>query len=386
MQRVLYLTTVYPGHRKTGGDVCSQSYIDALRGSGVEVDVVCFLRPGDKQPQQAWEHVAEVRSIESAEAGRQLYFWLLKSVLSGTPYSAEKYRSAAYLQLVASLCSSNQYQFCVLDHASRLTWVLPHLPASLPVVANTHNIEHRLYQRLQRSSSSMLKRWVYAREARLVEAIERSLPARVREIWTVTPEDGAYFSSLPNPPKVRAFETPPADFEIPQAAAKRYDVGLLGNWQWVANREGLEWFVKEVTPKLPDLDIEVAGKGADWLEGLSPRLKVRGFVEDSRRFLCEARVIAIASTSGAGVQIKTLEAIALGMPVVATTVAVRGIRELPATVKVADDPARFAELLQEAVAKPVSGPDSAALAWADNLRRQYRGSMQDALHGFAALT
>ncbi len=386
MPRVLYLTTVYPGHRKTGGDVCSQDYIDGLKRSGVEVDVVCFLRPGDAAPQEPSVHVAAVRAIESAQSGSQLYLWLLRSLLRGTPYSATKYHSRAYRRCVQSLLANNSYVFCVLDHASRLTWMLPHLPPSLPIVANTHNIEHRLYEGLQQRAASRSMRWVYAREARLVEAIERALAARVQEIWTVTPGDGDFYAALtgrPTQPKIRAFQTAPAHFQLPAPLpAKRYDVGLLGNWQWHANLEGLQWFAAQVLPLVPGLAVEVAGKGADWLQGHRANLAVRGFVADSRQFLCEARVIAIASTSGAGVQIKTLEAIALGLPVVATTFAVRGIQQLPPTVQVADTPERFAALLIAAAARPDVGPDPAALAWADGLRTAHRALLKAALRDF----
>jgi hypothetical protein len=46
--------------------------------------------------------------------------------------------------------------------------------------------------------------------------------------------------------------------------------------------------------------------------------------------------------------LKTLEAFELGLPTVATTLAVRGIGMLPANCTVADDPAAFAAALVEA--------------------------------------
>ncbi len=381
--KILYLTTVYPGHKKTGGDIGSQRYIDALRQSGAEVDVVSYLRPGDAAPRQPWQHIAQVRPIETAESGRQALVWLAASFLRGTPYSAEKYRSRAYLACVKRLCAENSYAFCVLDHASRMTWVLPHLPKGLKLVANTHNIEHRLYERLCDGAGSPARQWVYAREARRVRAIEEQLSKQMAEIWTVTAEDGDYYRTLAAAGRVcvRAFETPPGDFQLPQPwPTKRYDLGLLGNWQWVSNREGLDWFAEQVLPLLPpEFKIEIGGKGAEHLAGRHPGLVVRGFVPDAQQFLCEARAVAIPSISGAGVQVKSLDSIALGLPVVATSFAVRGIRKLPPTVKVTDDPQQFCRLLAETVASPAGPADAEALAWADGLRRHYAASMAAAL-------
>jgi hypothetical protein len=78
----------------------------------------------------------------------------------------------------------------------------------------------------------------------------------------------------------------------------------------------------------------------------------RGPVPDAEAFLRSARVVAVPKTSGTGIQIKTLNAIASGRAVVAATSAVRGLGDLPPTVTVTDDPAEFATALREARAEP----------------------------------
>jgi hypothetical protein len=61
--------------------------------------------------------------------------------------------------------------------------------------------------------------------------------------------------------------------------------------------------------------------------------------------MARARVVAVPSVAGGGVQVKTLDAVACGVPVVATPVATRGLRDLPSSVAVAEEGARFAEEL-----------------------------------------
>jgi glycosyltransferase involved in cell wall biosynthesis len=68
--------------------------------------------------------------------------------------------------------------------------------------------------------------------------------------------------------------------------------------------------------------------------------------------MSRARVVAVPSVAGGGVQVKTLDAVACGVPVVATRVATRGLRDLPASVAVTDDGAMFAEQLARFAAAP----------------------------------
>jgi hypothetical protein len=68
--------------------------------------------------------------------------------------------------------------------------------------------------------------------------------------------------------------------------------------------------------------------------------------------MAQAKVVAIPTLSGGGIQIKTLDAIASGSLIVATPVAVRGISNPPQTVQVAEQPENFAKLLVSAIASP----------------------------------
>lgn len=386
--KVLYLTTVYPGHKKTGGDIGSQRYADAMRRAGAEVDLVAYLRSGDPWPTQPWEHIAQERCIETAASGRSVVGWMLRSFLTGQPYSSAKYVSSAYAGTIKRLLAARRYDLIVLDHASRLLWLLPHLPPGVPVVANTHNVEHRLYERLRDGAGGgvkgALKRYVYAREARLVKRAEDALPTIAAEIWTVTAEDGRYFEG--RGARVRAYQTPPGDFELPAVVPKkRFDVALIGNWSWTTNQEGLRWFAESIAPHIPShISVEIAGKGADWLAGRFPNVRVRGFVPDAVEFVLEARVVAIPTQNGAGVQIKTLDSLATGVRMVATPFAVIGIPELPPTVQIAADPAEYLQRLIEAAQSPVQGPDPSALAWAEALRARYSATIAEALATLAA--
>jgi glycosyltransferase involved in cell wall biosynthesis len=84
---------------------------------------------------------------------------------------------------------------------------------------------------------------------------------------------------------------------------------------------------------------------------------VTGRVPDMRPHLEDAAVFACPLRFGAGIQNKLLEAMALEVPVVSTSVAADGIRIGGASppITIADDPATFAAALAERLRQPRAG-------------------------------
>jgi hypothetical protein len=124
----------------------------------------------------------------------------------------------------------------------------------------------------------------------------------------------------------------------------------------------------------------VAGAGAERYRAANPHVTFQGAVEDATRFLARGRAIAVPVQAGAGVQIKTLDAVATGRPVVATSLALRGLDELPPTIELADDPVEFADRLTDAVARGPSTSDSEAVeAWIGRRRQRFERDVRAAL-------
>ena len=109
-------------------------------------------------------------------------------------------------------------------------------------------------------------------------------------------------------------------------------------------------------------------------------LRYRGFVVNATEFLASARVVAVPSVGGSGVQVKTLDAIATGARVVATRAAVRGLGELPASVHVAADAREFAAAVASAAADPASlEVNEDALRWARDRSERFATEVAAAL-------
>jgi polysaccharide biosynthesis protein PslH len=378
--RTLFVTTVLPSRRGSGSERASQSFIDALRSCGCEVSVIGYRRSGQGTELAPGERLVAERPIETAQAGSRALLWLGSSIVRGDPYSSAKYRSRAYARMVRAVLAEDVYDLVVLDHV-QLGWVTRWVPRTTALVLVAHNLEHELYAAEAGHRSNPLIRRVYAREARLVRQAEQELGARADEVWALTHHDAAWFARLPGT-RAGCFAIPselggPSD----AAAAKSCDVGLVGTWTWAPNADGLRWFVDRVRPLLPTaVSIEVAGRGAEWLQGRYANVRYRGFVADAQAFMRRAGVVAVPATRGAGIQIKTLDAIASGSRVVVTPLGLRGIEDPPPSVAVARTAPEFAATIRARLRTPATARERAAGdAWSAARRARFLDQLAEAL-------
>ncbi len=133
-------------------------------------------------------------------------------------------------------------------------------------------------------------------------------------------------------------------------AEQRRDLLFVGGFGHPPNIDAVTWFVTEVWPRiaqaLPDAKVHVVGSQmSDALKALGgERVQMHGFVADLAPLLASARVSIAPLRYGAGVKGKINQAMAHGLPVVATPVAVEGMYLVPEEeVLVGDGATGFAD-------------------------------------------
>ena len=373
---VLLLTNVLPANLRGGGEIVTQSVVEALDRSGLGVTALGYRRPGSPAEVGPHEQCVAVRPIETSSAPARALWWMVRALATGTPYTSSKYRSRAYVRAADAALDAGPLAL-ILDHAHMRFAVAGSRRSLPPLVFLAHNAEGEMYAEVAAGARRAALRWANAREARKIRGFEAALARQARQTWVLTDADASYFRELCPGADVRTLEVASLVAPPEAPAEPACDVALIGSWTWRPNALGLEWFADEVVPRLPvGMTIEVAGGGADWLQGRYPNLTVRGFVEDAGEFMARARVVAVPSVAGGGVQVKTLDAVACGAPVVATGVATRGLKDLPGSVAVADDAERFAaELVRLAGASEGGRLREEALEWS----RARQAALEDSI-------
>ena len=145
---------------------------------------------------------------------------------------------------------------------------------------------------------------------------------------------------------------PPSFISCHNSAANCPVVRLLfvGTMNYYPNTDAVLYFVKEILPlvqkRYPQVNFEIVGRfpprSVRRLNGVSG-VRVLGEVVDVHACLMEADVSVAPMRIARGVQNKVLEAMSVGVPVVATSEAVKGIRVVDGVeVLIGDNPEEFA--------------------------------------------
>jgi hypothetical protein len=178
---------------------------------------------------------------------------------------------------------------------------------------------------------------------------------KVAGVTTIHPYLGERSNSQANPDTV-----PDLVAAEPIPVVESIDV-LLVSSQHAANIISMNWFLDNVF--MPFLSHEgvrvtVVGNIAAACSREHAGLVFTGQVPDVAPYYEAAKVVALPVTAGAGIPIKTLEALAVGKAVVATTGALRGLSNGTAHALPAfDDAAAFAEEICRLVADPAARED-----------------------------
>jgi glycosyltransferase involved in cell wall biosynthesis len=199
-----------------------------------------------------------------------------------------------------------------------------------PVIYNAHNLESGFRHELNRGSVAG------AGGRRALRSFERRLLRRASESWMVSEADieaarelcpGALLRYVPNVVDVAAI-TP-----ISPLTDERRTI-FVASFLYEPNREGLRFLLEEVFPKvwaeLPDARLMLVGADLEGLPELrgfvdDPRVEAVGFVEDLRPEYARARCAVVPLLHGGGTPLKLIEALAHGLPVIATPRAAAGL-------------------------------------------------------------
>jgi len=217
---------------------------------------------------------------------------------------------------------------------------------------NAHNVESDLRPRMGDAELG---------SARSLRRFERRLLGAAEESWMVSERDmalaeelcpGARLRLVPNAVDVAAI----APVE-PDLAAGR--VVFVGSFDYEPNRRALRFLLDEVMPRVwrerPQARLRVAGRGASGLE-VDERVELLGYVEHIRQAYEGATCVAVPLLEGGGSPLKFIEALAYGLPVVATGSAADGLAVEPDRhYRRADGADAFAGALAAALRGEASG-------------------------------
>lgn len=175
-------------------------------------------------------------------------------------------------------------------------------------------------------------------------------------VVAMTRDDAAYFKSYAPDAKVRAIPIgiDAEEFRPAEETAGEVSVLFVGNFLHTPNVEAVDFLVRHVAPRFPDVRFVIAGSAVK--QGLSSALNVEyaGYVPEIRSLYRSLQTIVIAPLfSGTGQRVKLLEAFAMACPVVTTQVGAMGFPiQSGQEAFLAETPAEYERALRRLISDP----------------------------------
>ena len=267
------------------------------------------------------------------------------------PFAVQKYCRENVRNQVRQLITSEHFDVVICDFlvaAGVVPWDIP-----IPKILFTHNVEATIWRRLFDVTRNPVKKLAYGREWWTTNSFEKKILRRADHVLTVSDTDRETLSTSVAPARMTTIPTgvDTQYFRSANRATKRNSLVFTGSMDWMPNEDGILYFLQRILPlvqrSVPDVNLTIVGRRP------SPALRremakvanavLTGRVDDVRPSLDEAAVCIVPLRAGSGTRLKIFEAMAMGKPVVSTSIGAEG---LPVTdgreLLIADDPIQFA--------------------------------------------
>jgi len=362
--RILFLSQRVPFPPNRGDKITTSKLIERMRRKH-EVRCVAFSHgEADEEGARELERMGvRIRTVPYRDRAAKI--GALPLFFTKQPLTLGVYGSAALQRIVDEEIARADLAYAY--SSSMGAFLERH--ASKPRVMHFGELDSDKWRQYAEGSSFPWS-WVYAREQRTLLEFERRIARSFSENVVCTPlEEQVFRAQIPGAPCVVLRNGVDLErFHPRNNSPEPNEIVFTGVMDYHPNVDGCLWFAREILPlvraRAPAARFTIVGSSPTRavrdlaaIEGV----RVTGFVPDTREYLRRAAVAVAPLRIARGIQNKVLEALAMGVPVVGTTVATQGVEGVNGRdYLVADEPAGFAALILQLVGEPARARDLGA--------------------------
>ena len=408
--KILVVGNRVPWPLHDGGAIATYGMLRSLAENGAEVDFFSF---------NTKKHFAENAIIEkyfgfckvhlvSLDAGVKPLN-ALWNLLFGGSYHLERYDDLEAAVELYDLIQSSNYDCVMVEglYSMPITWRVMKRMSVRPNngvmdadavnsnetiqkepikwVYRSHNLEYQIWERLAISTPQPLKKWYLALQSKRLKRAEIDAWCRMDAIVPIVETDSLVIrTALTEIQQINQIDSGDSDSRQPKIHVYQPGIAIerpfafihqpmslfhIGSMEWQANEQGVMWFLNKVWPLVlsaqPNAKFHLAGKG---LSKQDPRFFQSGIVNhgevsNAEDFMHEHGVMIVPIQAGSGIRIKTLEAMALGVPIVSTSIGAQGLTVMDdVEIKIADEPKEFAAAICTLLSSPAKSQEMTSQA------------------------
>jgi sugar transferase (PEP-CTERM/EpsH1 system associated) len=356
---ILYVCHRFPFPPKRGGKIRPFNMIRHLSASGHKV-TVCSLARSAEEAEEGRGIAPHCADFEMAQVSNRVQTLRMVARLPvTTPSSMGYFYSPTLAQRVRHRLSQQKWDL-IFVHCSSVAQYVEHI-TDVPKILDFGDMDSQKWLEYANYKSFPLSLG-YRFEGAKMQAAEKRLAGRfdlctatTRAEWETLDSYGTGVASDWFPNGVDA------DFFCPSGEPYDADtISFIGRMDYYPNQECMARFCEQIWPILksrrPNMKLLIVG--ADPTPemrklGEIPGVTVTGSVPDVRPFIRSSALMVAPLNIARGTQNKILEAMAMGVPVVTSTIAAGGVdAESVKHFLVADTPEEYAQAILRIVESP----------------------------------
>jgi len=324
VDRVLFVASEYPYPPHHGSAVHTWSLVLSLKQLGFAVDLIATVRSYPKQ-----EHIDAVRAVVDQ-------LWIMErnrgisAVLGLDPFQALSRKALQSVPLTKTydvVLLKSDYVAPILEN--------PTLNAKVRILIADG--EARYFRELSKCANRWVERCFYRTEALKFDRFSPRIRPKCDLLWFVSDwERVLHVRKHPEDSNKAIFLPPdPGGSRMSPYSGGGNEVLFIGSLTFPPNLEGLEWYVEHIHPSLSEVggySLTIAGR-TDGASIPSLNKMVRRYSnitlcadpQELTDFYKRAAVFVNPVLRGAGIKLKTINALQAGVPVVSTRLGWRGL-------------------------------------------------------------
>jgi len=350
---ILFLAHLLPWPLSGGGQIKSYHTLQIL-SRRYDVSLLAFIRRADEEQNVAplAPFCREARTVPLQRSRLRDGGVAVSSLLAGRSFLIARDDAPAMHRAVREILRVGRFEAIHVDHLQMAQFVPGDFEGR--VVLDHHNIEHRIPQRMAQTSGNPLLRAFAAREWPRLRRFELAACRRADRVLVVSDEDRDGLIALA-PDLGNRVETVPIGvdtnyFGVVKRKADSKTLLSIGTMYWPPNVDSMLYFCREILPgikrQVPDVRLNIVGaKPTPAITALADEtVTVTGSVPDVRPWAEDCGAFVVPLRAGSGMRVKILNALAMGLPVVSTTIGAEGIAITDnENILLADGPDAFAQ-------------------------------------------
>ena len=289
----------------------------------------------------------------------------IQFLLQGTPPELRLYETKGMIDALRDLTHRVEFDIIQFED-SYMAHYQEYLPAGWQGkrILTFIDIAYRQYDRIYRIETKILRKlrlWLYSRmmynwEPQYAGNFDLSVTmSDIDRDLLLSRNSSLNITTIPNGVDTHEFQP------LPMPVDGSNNLVYVGNMSYRPNADAVTYFCEEILPlihqKIPNVQFWIVGNQPlpEVYDLQNEFVHVTGRVEDVQPFYQQSSVCVIPLRAGSGTRLKILEAMALGRPIVSTSVGAEGIDITDGdNILIGDDPQTFAShivhLLQDQAA------------------------------------